>query len=126
MAGVKINQEFYPLQGGLDLMTPAIALDPGKCIDAQNYEPVITGGYRRINGYERYDGHPSPTQASYWILPYTPSTVTPVVGASLTGFTSHATGIILFVGNNVPGEPNPNYLVLGSVVGTFIAGETIS
>jgi hypothetical protein len=49
----------FLLQGGLDLVTPAIAVPPGKAIAALNYEPDVTG-YRRIGGYERYDGRPSP------------------------------------------------------------------
>lgn len=53
---------FFPLGGGLDLATPAVALKPGVCIAAKNYEPVL-GGYRRVAGYERFDGRTSPTDA---------------------------------------------------------------
>lgn len=121
----KIEQEFYPLEGGLDLMTPAIALDPGKCFDAQNYEPEITGGYRRIDGYERFDGHPSPTAQSYWILPYSTTTSLPSVGATITGKTSSATGVLLAIEANVTGEAYANFLVLANVTGTFQIGESI-
>ena len=41
---------------GLDLVTPSLQKSPGRCIDALNYEPTTVGGYRRINGYERFDG----------------------------------------------------------------------
>ena len=125
MTGTKIEQEFFPLQGGLDLMTPAIALDAGKTFDAQNYEPEITGGYRRIDGYERYDGHAPPSQANYWILPYSPSTVSFVVGNTVTGYNSGATGVLLAIESNVAGEVYPNFLVLGQVSGNFIQGESI-
>lgn len=40
----KVNTDFYQLGGGLDLVTPAIALAPGKILDSQNYEPSIGGG----------------------------------------------------------------------------------
>ena len=112
----KINQDFYPLEGGLDLMTPAISLDPGKCFDAQNYEPEITGGYRRIDGYERFDGHPSPSAANYWLIGIN-QTGTIHVGDTLTGATSGATCKVLQV---VP------VIVIGQLVGTFVLGETVN
>ena len=31
-----VKQDYYPMKGGLDLLTPAIQLFPGKCFDAQN------------------------------------------------------------------------------------------
>lgn len=61
----KVMTDFYPLMGGLDLESPAIAISPGKLFDAQNYEPNTSGGYRRIDGYERMDGRNSPTSADY-------------------------------------------------------------
>lgn len=112
----KLLADFRPMAGGLDLVTPRISLDPGKCFDAQNYEPVTVGGYRRINGYERFDGRPSPTAASYWTLAATVmGTVT--VGATLTGATSGATGKVLGVYSAT--------IVLGRVTGTFQASEAL-
>lgn len=111
------QQDYYPLGGGLDLVTPAISINPGRVIDAQNYEPAIGGGYRRIDGYERYDGHASPTDASYWIVPAT-LTATVAVGALVTGATSAATGYVL--------EVFDTYLVCGRVTGTFGSAETLT
>jgi hypothetical protein len=54
--------QYYPLSGGLDITTAAIVARPGTARAALNYESDITG-YRRIGGYERYDGQPSPTDA---------------------------------------------------------------
>lgn len=53
---------YYPLGGGLDLITPSIAVKPGRAISAVNYEPHATG-FQRIEGYERFDGRTSPTDA---------------------------------------------------------------
>lgn len=50
----------FVLQGGLDLVSPAIALPSGRAIAALNYEPEARG-YRRIGGYERFSGQPSPS-----------------------------------------------------------------
>jgi hypothetical protein len=112
----KVEQSFYPMTGGLDLMTPPISVSPGKCFDAQNYEPEISGGYRRIDGFERYDGRPSPTAAPYTVLPIA-LTGTIANGATVTGLTSGATGRALGIYNAV--------LVLGRTVGIFAKGEAI-
>lgn len=113
----QVRPDFYPLEGGLDLVTPAIAMRPGRVIDAQNYEPAIGGGYRRIDGYERFDGRASPTAAAYTMLPVT-ITGTIVVGNTVTGATSAATGVVLAV---VTGN-----LVLGRVSGAFTAPESLT
>ncbi|MCY1168495.1 hypothetical protein D9M73_84920 [compost metagenome] len=112
----QVRPDYYPMKGGLDLQTPSIALDPGKCFDAQNYLPETSGGYRRCYGYERYDGQASPTAASYWIMPIA-QTGTIAAGNTIAGLTSGATGIVLGVfGLN---------LVMGRVAGTFVSGETL-
>lgn len=54
---------FFPLLGGLDQVTQAIAVPSGRAIAARNYESV-SQGYGRVCGYERYDGQSSPTDAS--------------------------------------------------------------
>jgi len=59
--------KFFPLRGGLNVATPAIEIPPGQAIDAINYE-CVQKGYQRVYGYERYDGHPSPSKAGYWVL----------------------------------------------------------
>ena len=43
------------LGGGLMLDKDAFTLPPGAATQLQNFEPDINGGYRRINGYEKYD-----------------------------------------------------------------------
>ena len=109
------RSDYYSLQGGLDLVTPAISIKPGCVIDSSNYEPDIAGKYRRIDGYERFDGRASPSSASYWIVP----SISPAValGNTITGNTSGATGVVL--------EINTGSLVCGRVTGTFVNGEVI-
>lgn len=48
-----------PLTKGLDLVTPPLMVEPGSLIDCLNYEVTDTAGYRRIDGYEKYDGYPN-------------------------------------------------------------------
>lgn len=113
---VPVLTDNWPLVGGLDLVTPAQSLNPGKCFDAQNYEPQISGGYARIYGYERYDGRTSPTSAQYWVIGAT-ITLAVSVGATITGGTSAATGKVL----SVVGAT----IVLGRVTGTFVTAEAL-
>ncbi len=110
------KSDYYPMRGGLNLVTPAIEKNPGQCDNARNYEPKVGGGYRRIDGFERSDGRPSPSDASYWLIEAT-VTGTVTVGATLTGATSAATGKVL-------GEFSGD-IVLGRVTGTFASGEAL-
>lgn len=112
-----VQQEYFPLVGGLDLLTPQISIGSGKCFDAQNYEPEIEGGYSRIWGYERYDGTAAPSAAGYWLLS---ATITGLinVGVTVTGATSAATGKVLAVVGT--------RLVLGRLTGAFLIAEPIT
>ncbi len=111
-----VKQDYHALGGGLDMLTPAISLAEGMVIDAQNYEPEISGGYRRIDGYETFDGRPSPTSATYYLMSVN-ITGTLAVGNTITGQASAATGRVLQI---VGGT-----LVLGRVTGSFVAGEAL-
>jgi len=111
-----VRQDYYAFDGGLDLTTPAISLNPGNVIDAQNYEPAIGGGYRRIDGYERFDGRSSPSAAAYYVASVTLS-ATVNVGNTITGASSGATAIVL--------ANNTTYLICTASTGTFTANESI-
>lgn len=100
------------MKGGLDVMTPPFQLKPGLLRDCQNFECSIFGGYRRIAGYERYDGHARPSDQLYAVL--TCSSITGgSVGNTLHGATSGATGIIL--------AKTATQFILTKITGTFIA-----
>lgn len=58
----KVQQKYVRLYGGLDLSSPPIAKTPGYAVTASNVEPMLNGGYRRTLGYDRFDGHPSPSK----------------------------------------------------------------
>lgn len=117
----------YPFSGGLDLASAPIATPPGKVISGMNYE-VVQEGYRRCDGFERYDGRPAPSDARVWALHFNTgvSTVTP--GMTVRGATSGATGIVLADPFDVEGEWNGHAsgtLVLGEVAGDFQDGESL-
>ena len=56
------KQQYVLLNGGLDLASPPIAKQPNYATIASNVEPLLNGGYRRSLGYDRFDGHPSPSE----------------------------------------------------------------
>ena len=37
---------------------------PGSARQLRNFEPSVKGGYRRINGYAKYDSNPIPSYGS--------------------------------------------------------------
>lgn len=55
-----VQASYVPLRGGLDLVTPQGAVNPGAASDMRNFEVSVTGGYRRVDGYERFDGQSAP------------------------------------------------------------------
>jgi hypothetical protein len=111
-----VKTEYIKLDSGLDLESPALAIYPGSAIMAYNYECSSLGGYRRIDGYERYDGRARPSDATYIHLDvsliYTVS-----VGDIITGVLSGATGVVSYV--------TDDELAVTAVVGTFTL-ESIS
>lgn len=117
LAAARVDTQFIPMRGGLDQVSAATLVKEGFLIDSQNYEiDSVNGGYGRINGYERFDGRTSPSATPYWYLPATISG-TVAVGNTITGQTSAATGKVLYVG--------ANFLILGSVTGTFQSAENL-
>lgn len=119
----------FPLIGGLDLTSPAATIKPGMVISSKNYEPADEGGYRRLAGYERFDGQPSPSAASYWILDFDAGTGSePTPGDTIDGDTSGDSGVLHLVvlESGSWGVDAAGYLVLFDVVGSFQNDEAIS
>lgn len=109
--------DYFDLKGGLNLVTPPIQMPPGMCREAQNYEIAIEGGYRRIDGYCRFDGRPAPTDATYYVLPCD-ITGTIAVGNTVTGLTSGATGrVIALIGTTG--------VVITKYTGAFTSSEAL-
>ena len=57
-----INLDYFPAIGGLNQEAPPLAMQPGELVDVANYECLASGGYRRIFGYELFDGQTTPSQ----------------------------------------------------------------
>lgn len=55
------------LNAGLDFVTPPLLAKPGALIDCLNYEITALSGYRRLDGYERYDGWTDGGVANFFV-----------------------------------------------------------
>lgn len=108
--------DYFPLRGGLNLVTPPLSMPSGQCKDAVNYEADIDGGYRRIAGYERYSGMPEPSAATYSTLMVTYSG-TVSVGQFINGQTSGATAYVI--------AKDLANIYVTKITGTFSIGENI-
>ena len=112
---VPVKYDLIRLQGGLDLVSPTLSLKPGVLREAVNFEVSPFGGYARISGYERVDGRPSPSGASYAIFNVS-LTATVSVGDTITGATSGHTAVVI-------ATPDSATLVVTKVSAAFTLTE---
>jgi hypothetical protein len=108
--------------GGLDIVSPYLRVGQGAVISCQNYESEARG-YRRMEGYERFDGRPKPSEAAYWVLDFDSGSTEMAEDDVVTGATSGATGIVLadatLSTGTYGGGDAAGYVVLYNVTGTF-------
>ncbi len=112
----RVLYDMIALKGGLDQITPTLALKPGIVRRAVNFEAAVTGGYSRIGGYERFDGQSAPSDATYTILGLTLSG-TVALNMVINGQTSGATATII--------ATPTGYLVVTARTGIFTIGENL-
>lgn len=115
LPAVRSDVGYVKFEGGMDLASPALSITAGCAADGMNYEAGVTGvfgGFRRIDGFERYSGKPSPSDAFYWYASAILSG-TPVVGDTITGVSSAATGVIARIDGSA--------LSLTKITGAFVA-----
>lgn len=84
----------FMLRGGLDMTTPALAIEPGRLLTALNYYPVDRG-YQRGSQYERYDGRRAPSSADFLYLPFKEREIEIEAGDIITG--ADAAAVVLAV-----------------------------
>lgn len=76
--------EYGGLSGGLDLLSGALNIKPGMLLGCENFEQLFgVQGYRRIPGYERFDGRPAPHEARYHVLEFASGSQALVQGDAL-------------------------------------------
>jgi len=108
---------YFALKGGLNLVTPPLSTPDGMCRDSLNFEIDIDGGYRRVAGYERFDGHASPSDALFYSIA---CNFVGTVSANdvIVGDTSGATGVVL--------TRTDGNIIFTKLTGAFVSGEDIS
>jgi hypothetical protein len=85
------------MRGGEDLISSAFEINPGRLLFSENYETDKKGHPRRIDGFERFDGQPKPSEASYWVLNFDAGSTEIAVEDIVTGATSVTVGEVLIV-----------------------------
>ena len=115
------SYDMIPCQGGWDVDTPTLSLPNGYVRDALNFEVshVKGGGYKRIEGYERFDGRAAPSSATFSLLQLESNVLASgqVPPEQIVGVPSGATAQLLWVASN--------YLVVTAVSGNFVVGDAL-
>lgn len=116
----KTRTQYFPLGGGLDVVTPSISVPPGRLLACLNFEPHYNDGYRRVLGYERFDGRPRPHLQTFIGFDLVDATGL-TTGTTVTGDTSGTTGTVVGISGNSIAVTK----VTGGS-GTFNAGEGLN
>ena len=112
-----VKPKYFRLAGGLDLVSSALTVKPGRCLAMVNFEPGIAGGYRRCDGFERFDGRPKPSDATFIGFEIDDGTYL-TEGETITGGTSGATGTVVAISGD--------WVAVTKVTGTFVDGESLN
>jgi len=147
----RLQSTYFPFEGGVNMVDPSLSLEPGELVAADNFEIDIRGRYRRMDGYERFDGQTLPSEITFYRIPFTVGTArdsvfdsafgvafdmqVPSIGDLVKGATSGAIGSVLNVsieditGDDAAGTfPTSNaegYVYFTVVSGTLQDGETM-
>lgn len=106
--------------GGLDVVSPALSVPPGRLLACLNFEPHYNDGYRRVLGYERFDGRPRPHLQTYIGFDLVDSTGL-TTGTVVTGDTSGTSGTVIGISGNSIAVTK-----VSGGSGTFDAGEGLN
>jgi len=147
----RFQSTYFPFEGGVNMVDPSLSLEPGELVAANNFEIDIRGRYRRIDGYERFDGQTLPSEITYYRIPFTIGTARdsvfdsafstafdmqiPSTGDLVKGETSGAIGSILQVSvEDITGDSSAGsfsdsdaegYVYFIVTSGTLQEGETL-
>lgn len=109
----------FPMSGGVDTTTPYLQRTGSSLLQGLNYEPDMDGGYRKMRGFERFDGRPAPSDAVVTVLEFNAALPSVPLGATITGQTSGAKAVVGRIGSE--------FTLWADVrTGELIDGETIT
>ena len=66
-----LQSSYFPFEGGVNLVEPALSMRAGELVAANNFEVDVRGRYRRLDGYERFDGQTLPSEITFYRIPFT-------------------------------------------------------
>lgn len=114
-----LQRALVRLRSGMDATTSPLFAPQGTPRLLLNYEAAVNGGVRRVDGYEPFDGRPSPSAAQFVALQCDEGLDLDlaVLGATITGDTSTATGVVIDV--------SATRVVVTAVAGQFTQGEDL-
>lgn len=104
--------------GGLDQVTPTLALKNGYARRCINFECGVAGGYARVAGYERFDGQASPSGNAYGQVIQVSSGGEAVAVGDNVSSSSGGTGVVATIDGLVIG--------ITKITGTFSDGDTVT
>ena len=64
----RLESIYFPFEGGVNMVDPSLSLEPGELVAANNFEIDIRGRYRRMDGYERFDGQTLPSEITLSLI----------------------------------------------------------
>ena len=114
-----LQSDYFPFEGGLNMIEPALSMRAGELVSADNFEVDVRGRYRRVDGYERFDGQTLPSEITFYRIPFTVGTARDSVFDS--AFSSAFDMQIPSVGDLVKGETSG---AIGSVLQVSIVDVT--
>ena len=124
-----MRAKYFAFEGGEILTDPALSAPPGSLLYGKNYEVYPEGGYRRIDGFERYDGRTKPSESIYWILEFqtgTTATVdTNIITGSISGATAELVSTSVVESGSYAGNDAVGYMVIALLTDSFQVGENI-
>lgn len=119
----------FALSGGVNEEDAQFTIKTGSLAFSRNFECLSGGGYKRIQGYERYDATTAPSAATYSSFPYIVGVSEPLDQEAVTGGTSGATGHIsgiTMLDNGTWAAGNAvGRVAITVIAGTFVAGENL-
>lgn len=104
--------DMFGFSGGLNIMDSPMLVKAGQLLGVLNYEPSVNGGYRRFDGFERIDGHLSPSDSIFYSVEVAPSYLPPI-GTVITETGTGAFGTVCYV------DTVNHYIVMTKVSGAF-------
>jgi hypothetical protein len=124
-----MRAKYFAFEGGEILTDPALSAPPGSLLYGKNYEVYPEGGYRRIDGFERYDGRVKPSESIHWILEFqtgTTATVdTNIITGSISGATAELVSTSVVESGSYAGNDAVGYMVIALLTDSFQVGENI-